>query len=772
MEHTPSLSRRPLRRYVGLAATTALASTVLLSFVSPTYALDREAAAETAPGTESLVESGVDRSGENTPADVSTDGSNGDTAGADETPEAPSGSASGSDGATESTDAPQPAPAENSESAARTNNDAPSYAGTVSLVGQWTDESTRRVDTQKEYVAATDKIGGPVPNQGSFRHLGKIFLGWSDQAPDSKTGALAPGARLFSAEDTISTAFPTGIGSDARLYGVYFSLTTPLDAPLPRDNLSLGLALLGGMNKITTAFGSSSVEINPGLRSDNTEEAERVADQTLPNTQRYSVEKTVTDKIATTTITDLYEHKDDTSTIHEVALRSEFTMNNEIAMLVYRNPPASNAYLPVLSRDYSKLLSGDAELSTASGKAAGYTYVDLDVSLGKGIVVPEVLNLEFSGYSWRPLYVLDEKRKPLPIVNPTTGEDLGATKTSFASLISNNNPNVRFGVKTHGTGQLTVRVILRHGPEEKIPESSVVATPGSSIAETILQKMTLRSLGTQDLGADAKNQVLRINDATALQLANDEIAPLKATGTVSGLAVADVGPIGSGFFSLPTKNALAVGPFRANIVALDYHRLYTVTYEFAARDGAQTLPKEVMALLPSAQSGKEKGDVITLTKPASVVTPEGTWEFVGWYADAYTPESQAVTEVTVGADHRLVGVWNFVEKPEETTPEEPEEITPETPEEITPETPEETTPEAPEETVPENPNGTTPQGPGASSPQTPGGTSQTPSSVKKAKGKTPVSAKKLAVTGVNDLAIPALALLGLGMCALITRRRG
>ena len=96
------------------------------------------------------------------------------------------------------------------------------YDGKVSLIGQWTSESHEKKDTENTYKNATDKLGSPLPNPGLFRAAAKTFLGWSDKPPVD--GKIAEGARLFSPEDTLATAFPDGLKADSKLYGVYASL--------------------------------------------------------------------------------------------------------------------------------------------------------------------------------------------------------------------------------------------------------------------------------------------------------------------------------------------------------------------------------------------------------------------------------------------------------------------------------------------------------------------------------------------------------------------
>ncbi|WP_086114742.1 hypothetical protein [Alloscardovia macacae] len=70
-------------------------------------------------------------------------------------------------------------------------------AGSVTFVGQWVNESGSKTDTTRSFASLDDKLGAPEANLGLFRGIGKTFLGWSDKEPDSETGWIQSGARLF-----------------------------------------------------------------------------------------------------------------------------------------------------------------------------------------------------------------------------------------------------------------------------------------------------------------------------------------------------------------------------------------------------------------------------------------------------------------------------------------------------------------------------------------------------------------------------------------------
>ncbi|QKF07540.1 hypothetical protein HLV38_04975 [Berryella wangjianweii] len=529
------------------------------------------------------------------------------------------------------------------------------YEATVALVGQWANESRVKQDTTRDYTSADDKLGKPLANHGSYRGAVKTFLGWSDQAPGPENG-LVPGARLFSAEDTVKTAFPNGIPADAKLYAVYYSMT-PNDEPLGDNQISMGLQLVSAMNRVAKAINKNTVSID-GAPADF-----------LPDTDEHAV----TTEQNSTTVIDTYAKKNDTTDINEVRLTSHFEMDPSVAMLVYRNPAMTNSWIPVLSRAYADLYKGDKEFDTRLTGDAGYTYVDLKVKLGEGITLPENLYLSFAGYSWRPLYVLNEQGERLNILNPSTGADLGNTKNAFSSLVSNTNPEVKFGVKPNGSSTLIVRCVLRHGANEKIPETSVVPRNGKSIAETITENMTLRVIPRDELKAlqpnltdeQAKASVLRIADAKAAELAASG-AVIPVMGSVRGSAVADIGSIGSGWLSFPTRTAQPINEVASNTINLGYWaQRFAATYQFVSGTPGKDLPAEVLAQLPQNLTDLQDGTSVAHAAPATpeVREGQGTWKFRSWYKDSVAEANKLSTEATTvaGADLAFVGEWVYEE---------------------------------------------------------------------------------------------------------------
>lgn len=434
------------------------------------------------------------------------------------------------------------------------------YNGSVSLIGQWTNESRVKNDTVGNYTTGTDKLGSPLTNPGLFRGIAKTFLGWSDKPPVD--GKIAEGARLFSPEDTVATAFPNGIGGDSKLYGVYSSLNDQ-DTPLPDSTFGMALSLISGMDKF--AIEDNKVKIDAGVK----------AEDILPNTNLKK--ETITGD--TRKILDVYKpENNDTTKVNEVVLTSEFEMDKTTAMLVYRNPHVGHVG-PVLSNTYK---GNDFSIDKNDNP---YTYVDLNVNLDKDMVVPDKFFAEFNGYSWRPVYALGvngENKEALNVFSPSDLA-LGNTKDSFNSLISNKDPKVTFGIETKGYKNITIRMILRSSgaqdsdseANERIAESDVVADEGKSIAETIVRNMTLRSLTSADLkklfpaksDEEINKMVIRIAQDKAKELAETNgQTVLTVKGSVEGNVHANAGRISI----IPLSSALPIKKVESNVLELGY----------------------------------------------------------------------------------------------------------------------------------------------------------------------------------------------------------
>ena len=462
---------------------------------------------------------------------------------------------------------------------ARNNNEKPrgleratepvNYDGKVSLIGQWTSESHEKKDTENTYKNATDKLGGPLSNPGLFRGAAKTFLGWSDKPPVD--GKIAKGARLFSPEDTVATAFPKGLEAGSKLYGVYASLNDQ-DEPFPSDRFGMGFAIINGMGNF--AINNNKVTIDTDVKSEDV----------LPNTKLHKEEidgnvRKIIDKVN--------PENNDTTKVNEVVLKAEFEMDNTTAMTVYRNPHVGYVG-PVLSNTYK------GNKFEVDERRKTYTYVDLNVNLEKGLVVPKKLYAEFNGYSWRPLYAIGIKEdgtKEILNVYSKDGTNLGKTKDSFNSLVSNTDPRVTFGVETKGYNNITFRMILRSlngydsdRPEsernERIAESVVKPDPGKSIAETIMRNMTLKTLSSKELkelfpgksDEEINQMVVRIAQDKAKDLAAKKEF-LSVTGSVEGNVHPSAGRIGSGWLSLDSATNLPIDKVEANVLELGYYVL-------------------------------------------------------------------------------------------------------------------------------------------------------------------------------------------------------
>lgn len=422
----------------------------------------------------------------------------------------------------------------------------------VTLVGQWINDSSEKINTDKFY-GPDEIIGEPKYNSGLLRGLAKQFLVWTDK-PLTEKGELAEGARIFSPQDKISDAFPNGIPADAKLYAVYYEING-YGTPLGSGKLGL-LPLRSITSKLEGKINDNKVTINKNVKPEDV----------LKNTENHESG----DKIV-----DYYKKTDDDKTINEVTLKADFEMDWAVAMLAYRNQTGSNQLRPILSRDYKERYSKEKleeGFSTEDGKDAGYTHVDLNMNFGDddGLVIPDNLGLEFKSYSWRPLYAfgIDEEGKKVPL----------NTSDIFKANVKGDDPRTQFNVNTKYKDKdgneknyrnITVRVVLREWDNtvekphqtpfsgERISESAITPDEGKTIAETIISNMTLRVMGSEDKLQN--KDIIRISDKKAKALAEGEgKEEIKVTGSIQGHVFASAGKVGSGFFSLNLSSSAKI----------------------------------------------------------------------------------------------------------------------------------------------------------------------------------------------------------------------
>ncbi|WP_050269003.1 SHIRT domain-containing protein, partial [Streptococcus pneumoniae] len=522
----------------------------------------------------------------------------------------------------------------------------PNYAGTVTLMKQWNvdaNDPTIREDIDKTYKTGEDKLGRPLVNSSTAN----TFLGWSDKP--SVNGKIAEGARLFSPEDTLATAFPNGLKPDSKLYGVYTSFTEN-EEPVPTDSRR-NMILFNGLDRFK--INANKVKIDTKVESD----------AVLPNTK---LSKATEDENNTRTIIDKYNpENNDTTKVNEVVLKAEFEMDDTTAMTVYRNPDARGAG-PVLSNTYKNNKFKIDETTKT------YTYVDLNVNLDEDLVVPEKLYAEFNGYSWRPLYALGIKdgKKEILNVYSTSEKNLGNDKNSFNSLVSNTDPKITFGVETKGYNNITFRMILRslndkdsNRPEgernERIAESAIKPDEGKTIAETIMRNMTLKTLSSTELkklfpgksDEEINKMVIRIAQDKAKELADSNGKKvLKVTGTVEG----NVRPSAGSLFFFTLARNLPINKVAANVLELGYVHPYTAKYKFISGTKDKALPAAIEGYKPTDPKTYENTANVNAIKPTTteykVEEEDGKWVF-----KSYDAENKVVNAANV----EFIGTWVF-----------------------------------------------------------------------------------------------------------------
>ncbi len=528
----------------------------------------------------------------------------------------------------------------------------------VTLVGQWINDSAKKVDTPKHYEL-TDKIGYELYNSGLIRGKAKQFLGWSDKAPVDN-GVLADGAKLFSPEDTIADVFGSSIPKDAKIYAVYYEINKPYGDPLPTNPFAL---LVPGhlATEIKDRINANKVMIDESLK----------AEDILKGTDNYSADGVIIDK---------YKKTDDDKTINEVVLNSELEMDWVAAMLAYKNIAGSNQILPILSRNYGERFKNN-DFPTDEGKAAGYTHVDLNMDFGtdEGLVIPDELFLEFKSYSWRPLYAFGFK-------DDGTKEIIN-NLDDYKTLVKNDDPRTKFSVNTKYKAadgkdknyrKITIRVILRQWDPstkntnrgftgERIHESKIKKGPQGTVASEILSNMTLRVLGSAD-GIDNKN-IVRITDARAKELADSEgKESITITGSINGYMLSSLGEQQKGKFKFTIESDAEIDERNANELKLSYvHK----------KDEPAPKPTEPNTLILTLDENHRGGEITNieveegdLIEPHLYIPRRRGYIFRGWSYD-----QKHLDEVKPGdriyTDTILYAIWK---RAEEERVEEPEEI--------------------------------------------------------------------------------------------------
>lgn len=432
------------------------------------------------------------------------------------------------------------------------------YNGTVVMSNQYNSGSgsnPRDYDysksVNKEFTSATQVLGRGTEHEGSLNHLRTNFVGWTDIEPVN--GELAPGAKVFTENDTVATAFPNGLTGGEKLYAVYF---------------------LFEFDQATLGFGSGFAEMRSYISKSNAYiNKDTAADSVLPNTSLFNETTTDSGRL----VIDTYAPKNDTTEKNEVVLTSQFDMDKKLALLVESNPYGQHWGLRILTSNYSNDMSYGID---SKDQNTGYTHVDMKVKVADGINVPSSFYLNFKAHSYRPIFVLDKDGNPLEIKNPTTGQSLGKTSSAFDTLVSNTSKNVNFEVvNTPGNNEFTVRVILRTVFDSATNAKYKITTLNdgeASIGESVVSTMELTSLAKDEINSklglnlsdsELNSKIFTVSDAKAKELAeSDPKQTLKVSGNVEVHTKVYAGTVdfNLGFMTLPINLG---GSFTNNIEA-------------------------------------------------------------------------------------------------------------------------------------------------------------------------------------------------------------
>lgn len=438
------------------------------------------------------------------------------------------------------------------------------YKGQVMLVGQY-NESNQKYDFEstKAFSNENEMLGYATTHEGLFNRLKTNFVGWTNTP--LVNGEIAPGARMFSAKDTIKTAFPEGLKGGEKLYAVYVGVTSPVDDPEYSENDGVGL-----INEVNNG---KKLILDGNVK----------ADDVLPDTKIAEEKDSVEDGRNVKKVVDYYVEKDDKTEVNEVVLKAEFEMNKRIALLVYDNPAFPYEWKRVLTQNYDgnefkAIKYKDGKMFDENGKEivdidaikdAGYTYVDLVTQIDSRITTPKSFYLSFKGHAWRPVFITDEAGNRLQIRDPKTGQIL----TDFNSLVSNGSEEVVFEVlNPNNVKTFVLRTILRNG-NERI--ENIEGTPEASIAEKIYDNMSLSTLNKDAIkmlnpnltDEEISQRVITISDELAKELAKtkgQDTVDIK--GYIEGVARASIGNFG-GF---NTATYVEITQTLSNVLRLGY----------------------------------------------------------------------------------------------------------------------------------------------------------------------------------------------------------
>lgn len=339
------------------------------------------------------------------------------------------------------------------------------YNKSVTMVGQWTNESRTKENTEKQFSAATDVLGDPKQNDGLIRSKAKSFLGWSTtEILDNK---FPEDMKLYSKFDTISTVFPEGIPDDAKLYAVYYQING--EKPLPDNQLSMGLQIMNSGALLNKSINDKNqIVLNQDISKEDT----------LINTNQVPEDQAVRGAC----ITDYATGKED----FVLNTDATFKMDKATAYLAYSRHS-------LFTKEYeSKNAATDYEIQNPK-----YTYVDLTPDFtstvdvdgeAKGFDMPDSLYIELKAHNWRPIYVLDDQGQILQI-EKQDGTSLAGEADPFKAVTSNASESIKFKVlNPNKSKKLTIRTIIRTG-DTRIPEETLAQQ--GNLFDTVTQDMKL-----------------------------------------------------------------------------------------------------------------------------------------------------------------------------------------------------------------------------------------------------------------------------------------
>ena len=478
----------------------------------------------------------------------------------------------------------------------------------------------------------------------------QYFLGWSDQ-PDYATNE---NAKIFFENQTVAEAFPEGLGATNDLYAVYAGISD-------LDNMTGVVEINKNYTPEEILLDTTIISYEELYPPDEVAGYKKVIGAYSENTEKYNLR-----------------------------LDSSFQLDKITALLVYRNPGG--------------ILTNSGQWHQGTIQGAQYSHVDIHASIDHRVDITNPVTLSFTSYNFKPSYILDTNYNLLE---------------SVGSSLVEGSPTSIFDVDLQGNKNFIFRTTIRHDGN---PNNRLIATPEQVFEDMLLTATTQNAVSiskevAESLSAigdtlffsgyidgkvraatfEQKLEPIYVKHHMLIGFANTNVIHEFVSGTTGKtlpievlnllpenkfVAVGDIAEptdfnpktvtVTDGTWSFVSWNPTSVVVTGNESEDIKFIGTWTfeekpvegtiITHEFVSGTPGESLPVEVLNLLPSNKVASA-GETVTPTDfdPKTVGLVNGTWSFVSW-----NPTSVVVTG-NESEDIKFIGTWTFEEKPVEGT---------------------------------------------------------------------------------------------------------